>query len=61
MENVTPLAWEKITEVLQPVLGDPNPKANPKMVKTYMGLKTLHQKFNNFFLIRYAPGEVMEK
>jgi Fe-S-cluster-containing hydrogenase component 2/CRP-like cAMP-binding protein len=59
LENVTPLAWEKITEVLAPLLGDPNPKANPKMVKTYMGLKTLHQKFNNFFLIRYAPGEVI--
>jgi Fe-S-cluster-containing hydrogenase component 2/CRP-like cAMP-binding protein len=59
LENITPLAWEKITEVLTPLLGDPNPKANPKMVKTYMGLKTLHQKFNNFFLIRYAPGEVI--
>ncbi len=59
MENITPLAWETVTEILTPILGDPNPKANPKMVKTYMGLKTLHQKFNNFFLIRYAPGEVI--
>src|SRR5262245_28813097 len=59
LENVTPLAWETITAILTPLLGDPNPKANPKMVKTYMGLKTLHQKFNNFYLIRYAPGEVI--
>lgn len=59
LENVTPLAWETVTEILAPVLGDPNPKVNPRMVRTYMGLKTLHQKFNNFFLIRYAPGEVI--